>query len=43
MKYERMRRKRLATGVLLVIIVSSIIWTVLPWVEYSIAYDRRDT
>jgi hypothetical protein len=33
------RKKRLATGVLLFIIVSLIIWTVLPWMEYSTAYD----
>lgn len=31
--------KRLAAGVLLFIIVSFIIWTALPWIEYSIAYD----
>jgi len=40
MKHERMRKKRLATGVLLFIILSFIIWTALPWIEYSIAYDR---
>jgi len=40
MKHERMKKKRLATGVLLFTIVLLIIWTALPWVEYSIAYDR---
>jgi len=35
-----MRKKRLAAGVLLFIIVSFIIWTALPWIEYSIVYDR---
>ncbi len=40
MKHERMKKKRFATGVLLFIIVLLIIWTALPWIEYSIAYDR---
>ncbi|MBE0517186.1 MAG: hypothetical protein IBX41_07365 [Methanophagales archaeon] len=34
-----MRRKILATGILLFILVSFIIWTALPWIEYSNAYD----
>lgn len=38
MKHERMRKKRLATGVLLFVMVSLSIWTVLPWIEYSYAY-----
>jgi len=33
------RKKRLATGVLLFITVLLIVWTALPWVDYSTAYD----